>query len=195
MHHFDYLFHTIKNFNPHLYLILAAVFILLLFIGFLCVKKAKVSTGKMLLQVVFLSYILWVILGTFLSRTAGQAFRIRVDFLSNYTAFFAGDFNVQVETIANVLLFVPLGALLPLLCNTHLSLKKSLIITALGVVCFTLTIELLQFLTGCGLFETADIINNLTGAFLGITLFLAGRHLNMVLKEKLNAKKDCNQNT
>jgi glycopeptide antibiotics resistance protein len=76
------------------------------------------------------------------------------------------EFALQ-NIIGNVILFIPLGILLPLISNKVHSLKKMIVIAFL----FSLFIEFIQFISfQFGIYRTADIddiILNILGAVLG----------------------------
>lgn len=69
------------------------------------------------------------------------------------------------QIVCNVLMFIPLGVMLPVLfmCN----LKKSI----LCAVIFSMLIEVAHFISGRGLMETDDVINNTFGAVVGFILY------------------------
>ena len=86
---------------------------------------------------------------------------LQIDLCFNFIPFFdmVADFK---NAVLNVVLFIPLGIILPLLWEDFRSIKKSLLM-GLGM---TLTIEVLQIFT----FRTTDIndlITNVTGTLIG----------------------------
>ncbi len=70
--------------------------------------------------------------------------------------------------IGNILLFVPLGFLLPLSVK---QLENVWAVTLTGVG-LSLAVELLQYLTGTGLFELDDLFHNTLGTFSGYQIFV-----------------------
>lgn len=70
------------------------------------------------------------------------------------------------NTILNILLFVPLGFLLPTIWNEYRSARKT-VFTGLGI---SLTIEILQIFT-FRLTDVDDLITNTVGAVLGYFLY------------------------
>ena len=79
---------------------------------------------------------------------------------------FAGMAEDWKNTLLNVVLFVPLGLLLPLLWKKYHRVRSTLLF-GLGM---TTTIELLQLLTYRAT-DINDIIANLAGTFLGYAIF------------------------
>lgn len=71
------------------------------------------------------------------------------------------------ENIGNILIFVPVGFLLPA-CGYRE--KNNCGFTLFFGVCLTVFVELFQFVTRVGTFETDDIINNLIGVISGAVL-------------------------
>ena len=78
----------------------------------------------------------------------------------------------RVNLWGNILLFVPLGLLPPLLQPKMRSLWRTLLLAALVMV----TVEVLQMLLLVGTCDVDDLILNLLGAALGYGLFKLTRH-------------------
>lgn len=70
--------------------------------------------------------------------------------------------------ILNILMFMPLGFLLPIFND---KLKNPFLTLGIGFL-FTLGIETTQYITKRGIFELDDIMNNWIGALLGYTLIM-----------------------
>ena len=68
-----------------------------------------------------------------------------------------------VEIIINLFMLVPVGFLAPLAAGRRLN---SVVALAVGAV-ISLIIEALQYLTGVGLFQTADLMHNSLGCVIG----------------------------
>ena len=93
---------------------------------------------------------------------------------------FAGFFNDLANSILNILLFVPIGLLLPMLCNSCCRFKNIMII---GFLC-SLTIELGQIFT-YRVTDINDLITNAAGTALGYFLF---NHISLTIKTQLSVK-------
>ena len=74
---------------------------------------------------------------------------------------------LRKEILANILMFVPVGALLPL------TVKRPILI-GIG---FSVFIEMMQLFTHRGLCETDDVISNTIGLLLGFGLYKIGKTL------------------
>lgn len=68
-----------------------------------------------------------------------------------------------INLLGNVLLFIPLGLLLPAVCKPMKRFWCFLLTAAAGIV----AIEVLQLLSGLGICDIDDLILNLVGALLG----------------------------
>lgn len=77
-----------------------------------------------------------------------------------------GDFVRQI--LLNILMTIPFGFLLPLVMKKRATLFKIIIATAL----LSISIELLQPLTGARISDITDVITNTIGGILGYLLYL-----------------------
>lgn len=110
-----------------------------------------------------------VILGaTFMSRGGYYSgMEIVPPFASYREAWYQGKISNVRNIAVNILLFVPFGVLLPL------GIKKARVFwkTYLVGLLVTIGIESLQFVTGRGIFEFDDILNNLLGVMIGYGIY------------------------
>lgn len=104
-------------------------------------------------------YLLVILYMTILGRTASYRRSSLIPFAS-YRYIFMDDYLMQ-QVINNILLFIPLGIIL-----SQLRPRWS---TASLIPCISLGIEILQFVTARGLFETDDLIGNSLGGLIGFT--------------------------
>lgn len=81
------------------------------------------------------------------------------------------------EVVDNILLFIPLGILRPMVC-VHISWKKVAIIA----IATSASIEVCQLVFMLGLFELNDILHNTLGAVVGYSIYL------LFTKIKINFK-------
>lgn len=189
MKYIYYLSLTFSRFDKKWYIVVAAVFAVSVLIGVILVKRGKLSFLKMVVHVLFVSYLVLVLFGTVISREPQTPLRLNNNFVNYWQAFFSGSFAVQIEALSNIILFIPFGCLLPMIIGNNFTWAKRSVITVLGAVLFTFTIELIQFVTGRGLFETADIGSNLIGAFMGLAFFSMGYGILIIGKHKKQIKK------
>lgn len=73
-----------------------------------------------------------------------------------------------MQIFLNILLFVPFGFLLPIISER----LRSLWLTTVTGFIFSAGIETMQYITGRGLTEVDDVINNTAGALVGYILYV-----------------------
>ena len=106
---------------------------------------------------------------TLFRRSAGADFDFRAKpFESYYIAFAEGGIEVLLQIIINIVMFIPIGFLLPC-CFKLYEKYRCVLITA---VIASVSIELLQLIFRIGLFETDDVINNVFGAMIGLGIYI-----------------------
>lgn len=143
-------------------LIIIVLIVVLLYLSHNYNKKTKIA--------LLVGYLLCVMSVTLGGRTVGSFGQLNLIPLKqilywtkrNYYAFgLPGVRWTLYGVIENILMFVPLGILVPVIKD--MSLKKVLFLGFL----FSLSIELIQLLTGLGMFETDDLITNTLGTYIG----------------------------
>lgn len=87
-----------------------------------------------------------------------------------------GSFNMQYDIIGNVLIFVPEGFLL------SIKIRRKIIVI---LVCMftSIFIEWIQYYTGCGMLEIADMVHNVCGGLLGVVGWNLLRHWDRIRKK------------
>lgn len=156
--------------------------LIIFFIGyFLAYKKLlkgnkTIKKSKILLYSIILCYIVVVIGATFLGRTPSNSNNVKMN-LNLFSSYVEAYHDIGVvlwnnvllrNLILNIMLFIPLGFLLPM-CSDKL--KKMYIVVPIGL-CATLTIEFTQHFNGYGVFEIDDALNNTIGTLLGYSIFM-----------------------
>ena len=132
------------------------------------------TTKEKLIRITFIIYLVGVLVFTLVIReslvfrTFDNRGTVLVPF-REYTELLHGHNRVFwiKQIILNILLFVPLGILLPMICDRFKKLWKIVLIGFL----FSCLIEVMQYITGRGLTEIDDVINNTLGAFLGFLIY------------------------
>lgn len=142
----------------------------------------------------FLIYFYGFLYFTFFSREAGDNVLVRLQLLRSYKRAFAFDSgflhvikqifteglnsglnSIHIEStetlegiVLNILLFVPLGYMLPCIFP---KLQKALWgVVLIGLFCSLLT-ETVQLVTHLGWFDLDDLLNNTIGCILGVILY------------------------
>jgi len=164
-----------------------AILFIILLIGNQVYKKilpGRKTLGKVQLAALFflICWFLLVISLTILSRGAGFTGSTNITFFSGYMNAWNQWSTSEFQLIIfNMLMFFPLGFLLPLLWKRAEKLK--LIIIASLV--FTSSIELIQLISGHGIFELDDLFNNFIGSLMGYFFIMA--ILGCIRQKKIDA--------
>ncbi|MRX73874.1 hypothetical protein GJU40_17200 [Bacillus lacus] len=135
-------------------------------------KNINPSSGgkkKALIGSLLVAYYFIVIGITNLSRGESYYGIINLNIFSGYVEAWNSFSVISFQLIVfNILMFVPLGILLPLYSSRFMKFKWILI----GSFVATLMIETFQVVTGRGIFELDDIFHNTLGGVLGYQLFM-----------------------
>lgn len=132
---------------------------------------------RVIRQVLFGLYMLFIIYYTILSRHRGTTHRLELRFMWAYREILEGNPEWQEDiwyNIANILFFVPFGFLYPWNSSQSLQLKdkrRGLVVTAAGLI-LSFLIEITQYMFYLGLCELDDIICNGLGALIGYCIYL-----------------------
>ena len=102
------------------------------------------------------------------------------DLVGTWVSRFTGDAYDRRELFLNFFMLMPLGVLFPA------ATKKKLLPTVLFCFLITVSVELLQALTGRGWFELTDIVDNTVGSAIGYGIYRLGS----LLRSKLKCKKN-----
>lgn len=126
-------------------------------------------------------YIIMVLGVTLLSRSSSVHGGVNLHFLSSYREAL-NSFNTRhwQFVILNIVMFVPLGVLLPL---THKAFRKAWRTIGAGAL-LSFAIEMLQLATGRGNFVLDDIFNNTLGAIIGYGIVMG-----VLIPPKLQKRK------
>lgn len=184
----------LRNYIILAFKVLIPILIIFLIGYFLVYKKLLKGTktikkSKVLLYSIILCYVVIVIGATFLGRTPSNSNNVKMN-LNLFSSYVEAYHDIGVillnnvllrNLILNIMLFIPLGFLLPM-CSDKL--KKMYIVVPIGLFA-TLTIELTQHFNGYGIFEIDDALNNTIGTLLGYCIFM----IFYKLKSKENWKK------
>lgn len=149
--------------------------------------KKRINMKILLWGSIFVCYILVVLFGTLLSRDSYMGGDIILSPLYSYKeAWVNASAAAWGLIIVNIMLFVPFGFLLPLGSKKFQPFWK----TYLAGFLFSVCIELMQLIFHFGVFETADLLNNTIGVFIGYGLYkIIAFFMSVKIKEKLPIKK------
>ena len=124
---------------------------------------------------------LWLLFGrepygngtTYWQHVAGNMNLLPFETIIRFVGFLAGDFSVElkrhaiINLVGNVIMFVPLGFFLPMLCGKFRLLWRCLLQGALIIVC----VELIQLFTLVGSCDFDDLLLNVIGIAMGYGLY------------------------
>lgn len=148
-------------------------------------RKIKVKNiGRM---AIFFCYIVVVLSATMLNRTGETSSGLELTLFASYRQAWNGfSDSLWRNILLNIAMFIPLGFILPLLSEKC----KTFWVTYLAGFGFTLFIELTQLLTGKGICEADDMLNNTCGALIGFGLYtIFAAFVQWRKKEKINKKQ------
>jgi glycopeptide antibiotics resistance protein len=114
-----------------------------------------------------ISYLALVLFTTVILRQPTGAHEVNFKVLWSYRAFMKGYRpDLFCEVVANVIMFIPLGALV-----ASLARKYKIIISIATCTVFVIIIEALQLVFQCGLCEIDDVISGMLGAGIGCFIY------------------------
>lgn len=125
-------------------------------------QRSFITTGFM----VYLLILIWVVLFHGTLETLHSAFDPDLR-ITNLCLYFNGR-----ESILNMLIFVPLGLYLGILCEKQASMRKIGMIVAVS-----LFFEIIQFIFAVGTTDIMDLINNGIGGGAGLAICLWAKKL------------------
>ena len=145
-----------------------------------CVKRKANPITAQIYGILLSLSCSFIFVMTLFSRSFGVDFYFRFQpFASYYIAFAEGGIEVMLQIIINIVMFIPIGFLLPC-CFKLYEKYRYVLITA---VIASLSIELLQLIFRIGLFETDDVINNVFGAMIGLGIYVVAKKVKNHEKE------------
>ncbi|WP_286925296.1 MULTISPECIES: VanZ family protein [Lysinibacillus] len=130
--------------------------------------KKQIPIKKLILGAIFVGYTVFVLELTIIGRGTSHYMQMNLQPFSGYIdAWKKYSLRDLQNCLFNILMFVPLGILLPLLIAKFKEFKWLLLV----VVGATVSIETYQTLTGAGIFELDDLMNNSLGGIFGYQLY------------------------
>jgi glycopeptide antibiotics resistance protein len=118
---------------------------------------------KLIIGYILYIYCFHVVCITFLSREPGSRDSLDLKLFST----FSNNFSNNIYPIENILLFIPLGILLPHFLKWF---QRGIYCCFIGII-FSLLIELSQYAAKRGYFQIDDILTNMTGTVVGYLIW------------------------
>lgn len=147
--------------------VLAFVILIVFWIIISCVmyKYNKQKVWKIINLVLFVISVILILTFTVFRRTPGSNSEV---LLNPLTLFYRG--REQPETyrsiFMNIELFIPFGMFLPYLFKSEKTSKVFLLTLLIGLAC-SVMVETIQFIFAFGQADTADVLCNVFGVFIG----------------------------
>lgn len=143
--------------------------------------KRRLTFGQVLWTCIFLCYGFIVLSATIFMRFpswwTGEFYPL---FYSYREAWITGSAASWRNIFLNYLMFVPIGFLLPIGMRHFEKCGW----TVLFAFCFSLTIEIIQYVSKRGMFELDDLLGNTLGALIGFGLYRLALHTFSGLKRR-----------
>ncbi len=144
----------------------------------------KNNRVRILLNIALLVYILVVLYITLLNRETTEQ-RYSFDLFYSYILLFKYKNDFYYDMIFyNILMLIPFGFLVPVLHPRCRKLSNILLLSFL----FSLVIEVIQYITGRGLFEADDLFNNTIGGITGYFIYFTASRIWILLSRKRSKK-------
>lgn len=142
---------------------------MLLLLTLICGKKKKLEHNIWI--ALYLTFLISVVI---LGRPCFSKHSSFETVFNTYKLFFLEkDYSYAYEIILNIALFIPWGIIVE-----PIKRKTSMLV----ILLLTLSVEVIQGITGTGLFELCDIANNFIGGLVGIALMKCIRRINFYIK-------------
>ena len=127
-------------------------------------------------------YLFLTLVATVITRSPTVEARIILEPFRTYRQYYTDDFT-WFEIRANILLFIPIGFLLPMIIKKQIWLPP---IIGIGI---SVIIELIQLITHRGLCETDDVISNSIGFLIGFAFFWLIKGVVLLIKHAVSTHK------
>lgn len=151
---------------------------IILYFGYLMITKRKQTLHHIVTAFVFCYYLIGIF--TMVGIHAFKSFSPRIVWIP-----FLDMISGPVDTILNVILFIPLGFFLPLLYGKYNRINR----IALTSFLFSISIEIVQMF-GMGATDINDLITNTVGTCLGYCIYkLLSKLVQKELCEKFQANR------
>ena len=141
-------------------------------VTYILYKRGQIKASTAIILPILIFYLSFILTITILERTPSRHARYELDLFWSYKRIMSGTTALLAENFWNVVLFVPLAAMLAIIFDARAVKGKRRWIWVTVFVCVLLSagIEIVQLITHRGLFEFDDIIHNTLGALIGVAV-------------------------
>lgn len=164
---------------PYSFYIFSAVFMILLWSGISFSMRRHLFLRQRINALCVIILVVFVMTVTIFIRSRGNGELYLVPFSSLERALHSHDIYKQIAL--NVLLFVPLGVVLPFALE---STKRPVINSVCFLLMFSLMIETIQFALSIGCAEIDDVICNCLGGLIGLITYPVVNLLTTITEKK-----------
>ncbi len=133
-----------------------------MFAGVLIIARRLDLVRRIALSLL-IPYLFLTLVATVISRSPSAEVRIMLEPFWTYRQYYTDDFT-QFEIQINILMFIPIGFLLPM------AIKKPVWLPPIIGIGISVIIEVIQLITHRGLCETDDVISNTIGFLIGFAV-------------------------
>lgn len=152
-----------------------------MFIGVLILARRLDLVRRIALSLL-IPYLFLTIVATVFTRSPSEEAQIMLEPFRTYRQYFTDDFT-WFEIRANILLFIPIGFLLPMV------IKKPVWLSPIIVIGISVIIEVIQLITHRGMCETDDVISNTIGFLIGFAAFWLIKGIVLLVKHLISKKQ------
>ena len=147
--------------------IVGLLLVVILALLLMSIRHHRLRKVQALTSFLLVLYLVMVFAATVFTRESGIRRYKLLPGWSWYAVFSEHNVTLLLQNILNGVLLIPVGWLLPFICNHKVVIRSAL---GLGIL-ISLVIEICQLLFMCGLFEWDDMVHNgigcMVGGFLG----------------------------
>ena len=144
-------------------------------------KRGQKKEIPVVVWTLFFTYLALILMITLWSRESGSQKGLDLELFSTWGI----NKRNNAYVIENVLLFIPYGVLCPLAFR---AMGKFIGCLAVGAMT-SLSVELLQLITGRGFFQIDNILTNICGTVIGFLVFFFFRRISGKLKKRQDSGK------
>lgn len=152
-----------------------------MFVGVLIIARRLDWVRRIALSLL-IPYLFLTLVATVITRTSTTEARLVLEPFRTYRQYFTDEFT-WFEIRANILLFIPIGFLLPIV------IKKPVWLPPIIGIGISIIIELIQLITHRGLCETDDVISNTIGFLIGFAAFWLIKGIALLIRHFISKDK------
>ena len=138
--------------------------------AYILYRRGRIKASTVIILPLLVFYLSFILTITILERIPTRLPRYQLDLFWLYKAIMKGTKKLLAVNFWNVMLFVPLAAMLAILFDARIAYGRRHWIWLVILICFLFStgVEVIQLVTHRGLFEFDDIVHNTLGAAIGV---------------------------